>query len=574
MARWNIILFLIGCCLVAGCDADTQAVARCGDQYLDPGEECDGSQLQGASCRSLGFYSLTATLGCTADCRYDTSGCGPACGDSVVDGLQGEACDGSNLNGQDCESLGFSGGSLICGDDCRFDTAACQSVCGDNVVGPDEGCDDGNFSDGDGCSQTCEVEPGWNCTDDHPSICSTICGDGMQRGEEECDQDEFAAGGTCIEEGYWSGTLSCSEDCRAVSECHTVRAVSAGGDHTCVAAGEGGAYCWGRNAFGQLGTGSLLGSRVPVRVQGLTAVVNDIQAGEAHTCAVTDAGQLWCWGRNDAGQLGDGSTTDRPLPVPVIGFSTGTVLVSLGHGHTCAAKSDGGVWCWGRNDAGQLGDGSTTDRVQPVAVGGVSGVELLACGGTHTCVTKVDDSIWCWGGNASGQLGVGDQTARPVPVEVMGLFGDVYDLDAGGNHTCVSVESYLYCWGSNQYGQLGDGTTIDRVWPVEVSSIQDERIAAGDRHTCSSDYEQVHCWGDNSDGQLGDGTTVSSSVPVRASSYSGNMVTLGNAHSCQDADGEPSSWPVCWGRNADGQVGDGGTASVLSPVEVLAPAAP
>jgi alpha-tubulin suppressor-like RCC1 family protein len=204
----------------------------------------------------------------------------------------------------------------------------------------------------------------------------------------------------------------------------------------------------------------------------------------------------------------------------------------------------------------------------------VSGVELLACGGTHTCVTKVDDSIWCWGGNASGQLGVGDQTARPVPAEVMGIFGDVYDLDAGGNHTCVSVESYLYCWGSNQHGQLGDGTTIDRVWPVEVSSIQDERIAAGDRHTCSSDYETVHCWGDNSDGQLGDGTTVSSSVPVMSSSYSGNMVTLGNAHSCQDADGEPSSWPVCWGRNADGQVGDGGTASVLSPVEVLAPAAP
>ncbi|ACL23603.1 RCC1 domain-containing protein [Chloroflexus aggregans] len=348
-----------------------------------------------------------------------------------------------------------------------------------------------------------------------------------------------------------------------------VTAIAAGGAHTCALMSSGGVWCWGYNLSGQLGDGSTIYHITPVAVSGLPSEVTAIAAGYAHTCALTGSGGVWCWGDNGFGQLGDGSFTDSSTPAAVGGLPSGVTAIAAGGRYTCALTSSGGVWCWGRNDSGQLGDGSFTNRSTPGAVGGLpSGVTAIAAGGAHTCALTSSGGVWCWGGNDSGQLGDGSYTDRSTPGAVSGLPSGVTAIAAGGAHTCARTSSGgVWCWGGNFYGQLGDGTTTDRSTPGAVSGLPSgvTAIAAGNYHTCAlTGSDGVWCWGDNFYGQLGDGTTTNRSTPGAVSGLPSGVTAIaaGNYHTCALTS---SGGVWCWGRNDSGQLGDGTTTNRSTP---------
>jgi alpha-tubulin suppressor-like RCC1 family protein/PKD repeat protein len=299
-------------------------------------------------------------------------------------------------------------------------------------------------------------------------------------------------------------------------------------------------------------------------------VFSTISAGLYHACARASDGTAWCWGFNRDGELGDGTTTNRPVPVRVRGL-TDVSAVTASYFHSCARKTDGTVWCWGHNSMGQLGDGTLTDRTQPVRVVGLTGVTGVTTMGDHTCARRSDGTAWCWGDDTSGELGDGRTlTLSRVPVQVLGL-ADVAVLSAGGNHTCAQIsDGTAWCWGANGHGQLGDGSTVDRTQPVRVLGLsRDVVVAAGGNHTCARRSDgTVWCWGYNSHGQLGDGSTVNRTRPVRVTGLTGvQSISTDYFDTCARR-GDGTAW--CWGADHFGELGDRAPAAQrLKPVEVL-----
>lgn len=198
-----------------------------------------------------------------------------------------------------------------------------------------------------------------------------------------------------------------------------IQQLAAGEYHTCALTTSGGVLCWGDNRSGQLGDGTTVAKPMPTVVTGLSSGVKAITAGWYHTCALTTSGGVLCWGRNSSGQLGDGTTLDKLTPTAVMGLSSGLQAIAAGEYHTCAMTTSGGVLCWGDNRSGQLGDGSTLDKPTPTAVIGLSSsVHAIAVGGAHTCVLTIGSGILCWGHNVNGQLGDGTTVDKPTPIAV------------------------------------------------------------------------------------------------------------------------------------------------------------
>ena len=241
-----------------------------------------------------------------------------------------------------------------------------------------------------------------------------------------------------------------------------VASVGAGSIHSCGLTVTGDAYCWGFNDFGQLGDGSTTGSPTPVLVSGGIRF-SSISTRGGHTCGVTSVGDVYCWGENFRGQLGDGTTINRLTPVLVSG-GLSFASVSTAYSETCGVTTGGDAYCWGENFHGQLGDGTTINRLTPVAVaGGLTFASLST--GAHTCGVTAAGDTYCWGDNRWGKLGDGTTTNRHTPVGVAGGLGFA-SLSTAFWHTCgVTAAGDAYCWGSNGDGQLGDGTTINRLAP-------------------------------------------------------------------------------------------------------------
>lgn len=251
-----------------------------------------------------------------------------------------------------------------------------------------------------------------------------------------------------------------------------VAAIAAGSDHTCALMKDGSVKCWGKNRYGQLGDGTQVDRAAPVDVVGLPTIASAIAVGSHHTCALTSDGGVRCWGWNIFGQLGDGTRSDRWSPVAVDGLGSDVAAIATGAGYSCAVTRAGGVKCWGANGYGQLGDGSTTDRRVPTDVIGLTnGGNSISTGGSHTCAARDNGHVTCWGHNGAGQLGDGTEQHRSFATDIMELSGAVQAIVTGGYHTCVLIAtSGIMCWGYNLHGQLGNDTRVDSPYPLTVKA--------------------------------------------------------------------------------------------------------
>lgn len=240
-----------------------------------------------------------------------------------------------------------------------------------------------------------------------------------------------------------------------------------------------------------------------VVTSGHAAIATQIAVGNKTTCAIDPAGGLFCWGVNDHGQVGDGTTIDRDTPVGVTGLASGVAAASAGDDTTCVVTTSGGAKCWGRNHRGQLGDGTMTESHVPVDVTGLtSGVAAIAAGGIASCAVTTAGGAKCWGRNARGMLGDGTLTDSTVPVDVSGLTSGVAAITVGGAHACaLTTGGGVKCWGANDNGELGEGTTTDSNVPVDVTGLS-SGVSAIVTHpsvgfgTCALlATGAVECWG-------------------------------------------------------------------------------
>jgi alpha-tubulin suppressor-like RCC1 family protein len=285
-----------------------------------------------------------------------------------------------------------------------------------------------------------------------------------------------------------------------------------------------------------------------------------IGAGDSHSCAIRKDGTAWCWGSNGFGQLGDGTTDDRITPVEVSAgpgtkLPTFTAIVG-GDEHTCALGGDSSVWCWGRNDSGQLGSGSS-DFHTPVLVSNLSDATALASGAAHTCAIRRTGDVACWGNNEAGQVGNGGSSNQPQPLTLGGPHG-VTAIAAGGDSTCaIDGNKQLWCWGDNQHGQLGDGTRTPHPTPTQAAYTGVAGVAVGDGFACvmAAGGGKVTCFGQNFAGQLGtpvDNAEHVNGVPV---AFAGTAVSIiaRTDFACL-TDDHKRVW--CWGDNENFQLAD------------------
>jgi alpha-tubulin suppressor-like RCC1 family protein len=345
-----------------------------------------------------------------------------------------------------------------------------------------------------------------------------------------------------------------------------------GGSFACQNRSNATVSCWGANSSGQIGDGSTTARNSPTLAVGLGTSVSGIDAGSSHACFLHDfvdglGGKVSCFGNNSSGQLGPLGTVGSSSSSPLSAISTRSVIqISAGGNSSCALKVDSTVLCWGKNDVGQLGDGTTTDSPSPVTVSGISTAVAVSVGASHACALLASGGVRCWGANASGQLGNSSTSGSLVPVAVPGL-GSVSAISVGGSHSCAIVSGQVFCWGANAAGQLGNGGVTASSTPVAVTTISSaSTLALGSSHSCAllSDTS-VRCWGSNVAGQLGDGSNLNRSTPVSTGLTGVVDLSLGDLFGCAV---DLASDVKCWGAGGSGQLGNGANDASNIPVAV------
>lgn len=348
-------------------------------------------------------------------------------------------------------------------------------------------------------------------------------------------------------------------------------------------------WCSGENAKGQLGFGLAgVGSSTPLQVRDITSeMVKDataIAAGREHACAVRAGGTVWCWGANESGELGTGAAfpmppmmlPPQPAAVQVVKINgmplTGMVAVAAGYNHTCALDGSGGVWCWGLNVADQLGDGTTTNRnaAAPVLTAPTTpftGQTELQIGTDHTCTRDATSTAWCWGRDTSGELGDNMRTNHAAPLKI----ATTSSVAVGQYHVCyVNDDSTVSCAGAGYHARLGDATFGGFYPPDQLTFRQvletpggspfqgATKVAAGALTCAILKDTTVVCWGDDLYGQTGTGGSELSPAPVLVADGTQlrhvDRIVAHYPHACAHLG--TGEW-LCWGRNSEGELGDG-----------------
>lgn len=299
-----------------------------------------------------------------------------------------------------------------------------------------------------------------------------------------------------------------------------VIAVSGGFKHTLALKSDGTVWAWGNNAYGEAGdtltnSSGCTCKKTPQQISGLNNIIA-IAAGYTMSIALRSDGTVWSWGRNDYGQLGNGTLINSMVPVQVSGL---TDIVQIGAGtHAIALRSDGTMWAWGRNQYGQHGDGTLTNHSTPVMLSNVTGVVKIACGHYNTLALKSDGSVWICGYNSNGQVGDGS-TSFSVNVAVQAAISNVIDIDAGEIHNvALKSDNTVWSWGDNTYGQLGDSTTLDSPLPLQVHDMQNivDIYSGWSTSFAIRQDGMLWAWGSNTYGGIGDSTGLERHEPVRS----------------------------------------------------------
>lgn len=365
-------------------------------------------------------------------------------------------------------------------------------------------------------------------------------------------------------------TLRASTDSlEAQSEPFTVTlrfaSIATGGPHTCALTRTGRAYCWGRNASGQLGDGTTQDRFIP------TPVADDYRfeslvVGHNNTCGIEQT-SLYCWGDNDRGSFGNGNETNSLTPVPSGG---GLALRQVGPGeanHRCGVAVDGSGFCWGENDHHELGDGTDALRLSPVLTGGGHHFISITVGRSHSCAVSIANDAYCWGSHreADGVIGDGTIDERSFPTLVIGGHAFV-SVIAGRTGTCaLTTDADVYCWGLNVNSVLGVGLNVENVLApaLVVGGVKFQSVSVGGfSHTCALTVEGLaYCWGNLP--QVNGVTVAPTHVAV---DYRFVSLSAGGGTACGVT---PDGDAYCWGYNTWGQLGDGTTNTSNEPVRVL-----
>ncbi|MFE3849446.1 LamG-like jellyroll fold domain-containing protein [Flavobacterium sp. LB3P45] len=334
------------------------------------------------------------------------------------------------------------------------------------------------------------------------------------------------------------------------------QSVSTGGYHTLGIKTDGTLWVWGANYYGQLGDGTLTNRNIPVQI-GSSNNWQDISAGDFHSIGLKTDGTIWAWGANYEGQLGDGTSTNKNTPVQ-IGVATNWQSITAGSHHNGAIKTDGTLWVWGRNFDGQLGDGTNISKNIPVKIGTDNNWLSILPSYVHTVGLKTNGTLWSWGRNSEGQLGDGTDINKSSPVQV-GTFTNWQSISVGHFYTNgLRTDGTLWAWGANDYGQLGDGTYINKNMPLQIGAVNNwQSISAGHffTHAIKSDGT-LWGWGRNSEGQLGYGNYTSINTPTQIGTNTDwKKISAAYIHSVGlKTDGLEF---CATGNNLEGQLGDG-----------------